>query len=146
MGKELSAAPGPTPQAHPFCCKQSVLGVSSASPRLTLTPVPLLTGEDLKGDTFGLENIYRNFQPSLESVDPTTEVTQDPQLPAPSPPQLGASPLCLLPGAAWGLPSLPLTQAATHPHPVAPEPVHSSAPGVLWTRNPSLLRQGTTDR
>lgn len=51
-----------------------------------------------------------------------------------------------LPGAAWGLPSLPLTQAATHPHPVAPEPVHSSAPGVLWTRNPSLLRQGTTDR
>lgn len=31
-------------------------------------------GEDLKGDTFGLENIYRNFQPSLESVDPTTEL------------------------------------------------------------------------
>lgn len=31
-------------------------------------------GEDLKGDTFGLENIYRNFQPSLGSVDPTTEL------------------------------------------------------------------------
>ncbi|KAM9726025.1 mucin-12-like isoform 3-T3 [Dama dama] len=31
-------------------------------------------GQDLKGDTFGLENIYRNFQPSLRSVDPTTEL------------------------------------------------------------------------
>ncbi|KAI4551753.1 hypothetical protein MJT46_018005 [Ovis ammon polii x Ovis aries] len=34
-------------------------------------------GEDLKGDTFGLENIYRNFQPSLGSVDPTTEGNSD---------------------------------------------------------------------
>ena len=105
MGKELSAAPGPTPQGHPFCCKQSVLGVSSASPRLTLTPVPLLTGEDLKGDTFGLENIYRNFQPSLGSVDPTTEVTQDPPTPCTLPPPTarGFSPL----STAWGCLGLP---------------------------------------
>ncbi|XP_055417862.1 mucin-12-like [Bubalus kerabau] len=34
----------------------------------------LWEGQDLKGDTFGLENIYRNFQPSLQSVDPTTEL------------------------------------------------------------------------
>lgn len=103
VGKEFSAALGPTPQAHPFYCKQSILCVSSASPRLTLTPVPLFTGQDLKGDTFGLENIYRNFQPSLQSVDPTTEVTQEPPSPRTlPPPQLGASPLCPLPGAAWG--------------------------------------------
>ena len=102
VGKEFSAAVGPTPQAHPFYCKQSILCVSSASPRLTLTPVPLFTGQDLKGDTFGLENIYRNFQPSLRSVDPTTEVTQEPPTPRTLPPQLGASLLCPLPGAAWG--------------------------------------------
>lgn len=147
MGKELSAAPGPTPQGHPFCCKQSVLGVSSASPRLTLTPVPLLTGEDLKGDTFGLENIYRNFQPSLESVDPTTEVTQDPQLPAPSPPQLGASPLCLLPGAAWGClgrvgppqprgSSLPLDRPSLGPPLVSPPLSH---PPQLHIQKPTVV-------
>lgn len=137
MGKEFSAAPGPTPQAHPFYCKQSVLCVSSASPRLTLTPVPLLTGEDLKGDTFGLENIYRNFQPSLGSVDPTTEVTQEPPTPCTlPPPQLGASPLCLLPGAAWGClgrvgppqprgSSLPLDQPSLGPSLVSPPLSHS---------------------
>lgn len=139
MGKELSAAPGPTPQGHPFYCKQSVLGVSSASPRLTLTPVPLLTGEDLKGDTFGLENIYRNFQPSLGSVDPTTEVTQDPQLPAPSPPQLGASPLCLLPGAAWGG-WAPLSPEAAH----SPWTGHHWGP--LWSHLLSPTRPSSTFR
>ncbi|XP_054939318.1 mucin-12 [Physeter macrocephalus] len=31
-------------------------------------------GQNLQGDTFGLENVYSHFQPSLQSVDPTTEL------------------------------------------------------------------------
>ncbi|XP_057384806.1 mucin-12 [Balaenoptera acutorostrata] len=31
-------------------------------------------GQNLQGDTFGLENVYRHFQPSLQNVDPTTEL------------------------------------------------------------------------
>nr|XP_031288497.1 mucin-12 [Camelus dromedarius] len=31
-------------------------------------------GQNLKGDKFGLENTYRHFQPSLQNVDPTTEI------------------------------------------------------------------------
>ncbi|XP_058894704.1 mucin-12 [Kogia breviceps] len=31
-------------------------------------------GQSLQGDMFGLENIYSHFQPSLENVDPTTEI------------------------------------------------------------------------
>ncbi|XP_059934461.1 mucin-12-like [Mesoplodon densirostris] len=31
-------------------------------------------GQNLQGDTFALENVYRHFQPSLQNVDPTTEL------------------------------------------------------------------------
>ncbi|XP_059979344.1 mucin-12-like [Lagenorhynchus albirostris] len=31
-------------------------------------------GQNLQGDTFGLENVYRHFQPSLQNVDPSTEL------------------------------------------------------------------------
>lgn len=31
-------------------------------------------GQNLKGDKFALENTYQHFQPSLENVDPTTEL------------------------------------------------------------------------
>lgn len=81
--------------------KKSPLCVSSASPRLTLTPAPLPTGQNLKGDKFGLENTYQHFQPSLENVDPTTEVIQDP----PPTPHQGLLPFphpC--PPSAWGIP------------------------------------------
>lgn len=94
MGREFRAALGLTLQSWPFYWKKTLLWASLASPRLTLTPVPLPTGQNLQGDTFGLENVYRHFQPSLQNVDPSTEVTQE--LP---PPQLGAAPLSPTP---WG--------------------------------------------
>ncbi|XP_032462033.1 mucin-12-like [Phocoena sinus] len=31
-------------------------------------------GQNLQGDTFGLENVYKHFQPSLQNVDPSTEL------------------------------------------------------------------------
>lgn len=63
-------------------------------PRLTLSPALFSADENLKEDRFALENIYSHFQPSLENVDPTTEVTQG-SVPSPAIHHPG------LPGGWW---------------------------------------------
>ena len=132
VGKEFRQLRGRLPKPIPFTANNPSW-VSLRLPQGSLSPLYLsLTGQDLKGDTFGLENIYKNFQPSLRSVDPTTEVTQEAPTPRPPTPQLGACPLRPLPGAAWGGWA-----------PLGPEAAHSPGHGHHWGPRPSHLLSPT---
>lgn len=59
----------------PFYLEASSLSVCVPDFSGSLSPHTLPTDSTLQ-DRFGLENAYSRFQPSLETVNPTAQVTQ----------------------------------------------------------------------